>query len=250
MRLKDKKAIVTGAARGIGKAIAKKYLEEGAHVLICDINEERLESARKELEKIGPSFSKMVDITKREDVERMVEYAKYVFDGNIDILANNAGVATFEPFLEATDQVWQSTLDVNLTGTFIVSQVVAREMVKQKSGSIVNMSSSNGILGEANLVHYNASKAGIKLMTKTMAIELAPYNIRANNVCPGFILTELASEGGIDQEQLKQYTSKIPLNRYGGVEEVANAFCFLASDEASFITGTELIVDGGQLCQE
>lgn len=249
MRLKGKSAIVTGAARGIGVAIARKYLEEGAEVLICDVNEEGLEKAKDELQSLGTIYSKVVNITVREEVEELVSYAKKAF-GKIDTLANNAGIARFEPFLEVTDKAWNDTLNVNLTGTFICSQIVAREMVKQKSGSIVNMSSSNAILGEANLVHYNASKAGVKLVSKTMAIELAPYNIRTNNVCPGFILTDLAIEAGIDEQELKEYTSKIPLNRYGKVEEVANAFCFLASDEASFITGTELIVDGGQLCQE
>lgn len=243
-------AIVTGAARGIGKAIARKYLEEGAKVLICDVNSSRLEEAKNELISFGTVYAKVSNVAVRKEVEELVAYAKEVFGGRIDTLANNAGIARFEPFLEATDKAWQDTLDVNLTGAFLCSQVVAREMVKQGSGSIVNMSSSNAILGEANLVHYNASKAGVKLMTKTMAIELAPFNIRTNNVCPGFILTELAIEAGIDDKELKGYTDKIPLNRYGKVEEVANAFCFLASDEASFITGTELIVDGGQLCQE
>jgi 3-oxoacyl-[acyl-carrier protein] reductase len=249
VRLKGKSAIVTGAARGIGLAITRKYLEEGAEVLICDVNEEGLGKAKDQLQSLGTIYSKVVNVAVREEVEELVSYAKKVFK-KIDTLANNAGIARFEPFLEATDKAWNDTLNVNLTGTFICSQIVAREMVKQKSGSIVNMSSSNAILGEANLVHYNASKAGVKLLSKTMAIELARYNIRTNNVCPGFILTDLAIEAGIDEQELKEYTSKIPLNRYGKVEEVANAFCFLASDEASFITGTELVVDGGQLCQE
>lgn len=249
VKLTGKKAIVTGAARGIGLSIAKKFLQEGAAVLICDINAEKIEAAKKQLEEFGTIYAKVTNVSDRTSVEELVAYAKEVF-GQIDILANNAGIARFEPFLEVTDKAWNDTLSVNLTGTFIVSQVVSREMVKQNSGAIVNMSSSNAILGEANLAHYNASKAGVKLLTKTMAIELAAHNIRVNNVCPGFILTDLAIEGGIDDQELKEYTTKIPLNRYGKVEEVANAFSFLASDEASFITGTELVVDGGQLCQE
>ncbi|MDR4887500.1 SDR family NAD(P)-dependent oxidoreductase [Fredinandcohnia sp. QZ13] len=249
MRLKEKKAIVTGAGRGIGLAIAKKFLQEGAQVVICDINEENLNKAEDELRQYGEVYAKKVNITDRSEVESLVAFAKEKL-GRIDVLANNAGIAHFEPFLEVSDEYWNKTLSVNLTGTFLCSQVIAGEMVKQKYGSIVNMSSSNGILAEANLAHYNASKGGVKLLTKTMAIELAPYNIRANNVCPGFILTDLAIEGGISEKDLKEYTQKIPLNRYGKVEEVANAFCFLASDEASFITGTELVVDGGQLCQE
>ena len=249
MKLKNKAAIVTGAGRGIGKAIARKFLQEGATVLICDIFEDRLNEAKSELEKEGEVYAKKVDVTKRNEVEEMVAYAKEKM-GRIDILANNAGIARFSPFLEISDKDWNDTINVNLNGVFLCSQIVAKEMVKQKSGSIVNMSSSNGLFGEADLAHYNASKGGVKLLTKTMAIELAPYNIRVNNVCPGFILTDLAIEGGIEEEELKGYTSKIPLNRDGKVEEVANAFSFLASDEASFITGTELLVDGGQTCQQ
>lgn len=249
MKLKNKAAIVTGAGRGIGKAIARKFLQEGATVLICDIFEDRLNEAKSELEKEGEVYAKKVDVTKRNEVEEMVAYAKEKM-GRIDILANNAGIARFSPFLEISDKDWNDTINVNLNGVFLCSQIVAKEMVKQKSGSIVNMSSSNGLFGEADLAHYNASKGGVKLLTKTMAIELAPYNIRVNNVCPGFILTDLAIEGGIEEEKLKGYTSKIPLNRYGKAEDVANAFSFLASDEASFITGTELLVDGGQTCQQ
>ena len=247
MKLKNKAAIVTGAGRGIGKAIARKFLQEGATVLICDIFEDRLNEAKSELEKEGEVYAKKVDVTKRNEVEEMVAYAKEKM-GRIDILANNAGIARFSPFLEISDKDWNDTINVNLNGVFLCSQIVAKEMVKQKSGSIVNMSSSNGLFGEADLAHYNASKGGVKLLTKTMAIELAPYNIRVNNVCPGFILTDLTTKGGI--EEVKGYLSKIPLNRYGKVEDVANAFSFLASDEASFITGTELLVDGGQTCQQ
>jgi 3-oxoacyl-[acyl-carrier protein] reductase len=249
MRLEGKSAIVTGAGRGIGKAIARRFLHEGAGVLICDLEPERLEAAREELAAIGTVQSEVVNVTSREEVERLVDRAREEF-GRIDILANNAGISRFEPFLEITDENWNDTLAINLTGAFLCSQVVAAEMKNQGSGAIVNMGSTNGILGEEGLAHYNASKAGVILLTKTMAIELAPHNIRVNSVCPGFILTELQLESGMSEEAIRDYTSLIPLNRYGGVEEVANAFAFLASDEASFITGTELVVDGGQTCRE
>jgi len=249
MRLEGKSAIVTGAGRGIGKAIAKRFLHEGAGVLICDLEPERLEAAREELAAIGTVQSEVVNVTSREEVERMVDRAKEEF-GRIDILANNAGISRFEPFLEITDENWNDTLAINLTGVFLCSQVVAAEMKNQGSGAIVNMGSTNGILGEEGLAHYNASKAGVILLTKTMAIELAPHNVRVNSVCPGFILTELQLESGMSEETIQDYTSLIPLNRYGRVEEVASAFAFLASDEASFITGTELVVDGGQTCRE
>lgn len=249
MRLQGKSAIVTGAGRGIGKAIAKKFLQEGAQIVICDVESKRLEQAQQELEGYGTVHSILTDVTKRDDVMRLVDFTKEKF-GRIDILANNAGIARYEPFLEITDKNWQATLDINLSGVFLCSQLVAREMKEQESGAIVNMGSTNGILGEPGLAHYNATKAGVILLSKSMAIELAPYNIRVNSVCPGFILTELALEGGMSEETVREYTAKIPLNRYGKVEEVANAFAFLASDEASFITGTELVVDGGQICQE
>lgn len=249
MRLEGKSAIVTGAGRGIGKAIAGKFLEEGARVLICDLEPDRLEAAREELATRGTVHSEVVNVTSREEVERLVGRAREEF-GRIDVLANNAGISRFEPFLEITDENWNDTLEINLTGVFMCSQIAAREMKDQGSGAIVNMGSTNGLLGEEGLAHYNASKAGVILLTKTMAIELASYNVRVNSVCPGFILTELQLESGMSEEAISDYTSLIPLGRYGRVEEVANAFAFLASDEASFITGTELVVDGGQTCRE
>jgi 3-oxoacyl-[acyl-carrier protein] reductase len=249
LRLQGKAAIVTGAGRGIGKAIARKFLREGAEVFICDQHGDRLEDARGELAALGTVHAEAADVTSREEVEELVGRATGAM-GRIDVLANNAGIARFGRFLEIADKDWNDTLAVNLTGAFLCSQVAAREMIGQGSGAIVNMASTNGILGEAGLAHYNASKAGVVLLSKTMALELAPYNIRVNSVCPGFILTDLVQEGGLSEEEIRNYTSKIPLNRYGRVEEVANAFAFLASDEASFITGTELVVDGGQICHE
>jgi 3-oxoacyl-[acyl-carrier protein] reductase len=249
LRLQGKAAIVTGAGRGIGKAIARKFLQEGAEVLICDLDPGRVEDARGELAALGAVHGEVANVASREEVEELVGRARREF-GRIDVLVNNAGIALYERFLEITDKDWNDTLAVNLTGVFLCSQVVAREMKERGSGAIVNMASTNGILGEPGLAPYNASKAGVVLLSKTMAIELAPHNIRVNSVCPGFILTDLALEGGMSEEEIRAYTSKIPLNRYGRVEEVANAFAFLASDEASFITGTELVVDGGQICQE
>jgi 3-oxoacyl-[acyl-carrier protein] reductase len=249
MLLEGKSAIVTGAGRGIGKAIARKFLQEGAEVFICDVDRGWLEDTRKGLASLGTVHGEVVDVTVREEVENLVGQASQAL-GRIDVLANNAGISRFEEFLSIDDKNWNDTLAVNLTGVFLCSQVVARVMKNQGSGVIVNMGSTNSILGEAGLAHYNASKAGVVLLSKTMAIELAPYNIRVNSVCPGFILTDLQQEAGISEEEIRGYTSKIPLNRYGKVEDVANAFAFLASDEASFITGTELLVDGGQICQE
>jgi 3-oxoacyl-[acyl-carrier protein] reductase len=249
MRLSGKTALVTGGGRGIGKAIARKFLEEGARVFLCDLVEQRVEEARADLAGIGEVRARVVDVRQRNEVEMLVLAMLDDF-GRIDILANNAGIARSEPLLEIEDRSWDEVLAVNLTGVFLCSQVVARAMVRQRGGAIVNMASTNGIVGEAAFAHYNATKAGVILLTKTAAIELAPYGIRVNSVCPGFILTELLSEAGISEREIRDYARKIPIGRVGRPEEVANAFAFLASDEASFVTGTELVVDGGQICQE
>ena len=249
MRLRGKVAVVTGAARGIGRAIAEKFLVEGAKVLACDIAVERLNHTVKALSKLGEIKSIQVDVTDPMDAVRLTERAVACF-GSIDILANNAGIARSEPFLEVRPESWDRTMAVNLKGPFLVSQAVARVMKQRRSGSIINMASTNGILGEPDLVHYNASKAGVILLSKTMAIELAQYQIRVNSVCPGFIVTDLTRESGMPDSQIANYVTKIPLARHGKPEEVANVFAFLASDEASFITGSEIVVDGGQIAQE
>ncbi len=248
-RLEGKKALVTGAARGIGNAIATKFIEEGAELVLWDVKADALEAATAELVKRGTAHAMTVDVTNRSAVEGMVVQARGLL-GRIDVLANNAGIAGFTPFLDLSDQEWRQMLEVNLTGVFICSQVVARVMREQRSGAIVNMASTNGLRGESLEAHYNASKAGVILLSKTMAIELAPFGIRVNSVCPGFIQTELALEAGMAPAEVEAYVRKIPLGRYGQPEEVAQAFTFLASDEASFITGAELVVDGGQICQE
>jgi 3-oxoacyl-[acyl-carrier protein] reductase len=250
LRLGGKSAIVTGAGRGIGKAIAQKFLVEGARVLICDIVPERLEAAAHDLSAFGTVYAMPGDLTDPAVCEALVERAQQHF-GELHVLANNAGVGVVQPFLDHTVEVWDRTLNVNLRAMFVLSQLAARVMVAHgNGGAIVNMASSNGHVGERGLAAYNASKAGVVLLTKTMAIELAPHNIRVNAVSPGFILTELAQEAGLDDAAIRDYVKKIPLGRYGRPEEVANLFAFLASDEAAFITGESVIIDGGQLSEE
>jgi 3-oxoacyl-[acyl-carrier protein] reductase len=250
LRLEGKTAIITGAGRGIGQAIAKKFLLEGARVLICDIVTDRLEQTALELAAFGEVHSLVGDVSRSEICDAVVQKALEVF-GSINILVNNAGIAVFAPFLELSEDVWDQTLNVNLKSMFLLSQRVARVMVARgEGGAIVNMASTNGLLGERDLVAYNASKGGVILLTKTLAIELADHNIRVNCVAPGLIRTTLALEGGSNEAFLEEYLQKIPLGRQGTPSEVANVFAFLASDEASFVTGETVVIDGGQLAQE
>jgi len=171
--------------------------------------------------------------------------------GELNILANNAGIALFASFLNHTEEMWDRTMAVNLKSMFLLGQRVARVMIAQgKGGAIVNMASTNALMGERDLVAYNASKGGIVLLTKTMAIELASYNIRVNCVAPGLIRTDLAAEGGINDAFMQAYLQKIPMRRQGTPGEVASLFAYLSSDEASFITGDTVVIDGGQIAEE
>lgn len=249
MKLKGKVALVTGAARGIGRAIAERFLQEGAKVVAVDINEGQLASAVETMKGLGEVVGHVADVTSKAECERTVEACVQHF-GRVDVLANNAGVADIQPFINVSEEDWDRVIDVDLKGVFLMGQAVAKRMIAQgDGGSIINMSSTNGLVGEAELSAYNAAKAGVMLLTKTMAIELARHNIRVNAVCPGFILTELARESGADEAFIANYSKKIPLGRLGRPEEVASLYAFLASDEASFITGEGVVIDGGQIAQ-
>ena len=249
-RLEGKSAIITGAGRGIGKAIAHKFLLEGARLLICDIVPERIETAAHELHPYGDVYPIAGDVSDAAFCEALVHQASNLL-GGLDVLVNNAGIAIFASFLDHSEAAWDRTMAVNLKSMFLLGQRVARVMIAEgKGGAIVNMASTNGLMGERDLVAYNASKAGVVLLTKTMAIELAPHNIRVNCVAPGLIRTDLAPESGIDHSFLQAYLQKVPLRRQGLPLEVANVFAFLASDEASFITGDAVVIDGGQISEE
>jgi 3-oxoacyl-[acyl-carrier protein] reductase len=248
-RLAGKHAVITGAGRGIGKAIAQKFLQEGAEVSICDLMPGRLEQAAKELQDYGSVHALAGDVADPGFCDAFIAQALERF-GQLDVLVNNAGIGHFKPFLEHSESDWDETMAVNLKSMFLLGQRAARVMQDRgKGGVILNMASTNGHAGEQQLAAYNASKAGVILLTKTMAAELGPSGIRVNCVSPGFILTELAREAGADKAYIASYTNKIPLRRSGPPEDVANLYAFLASDEASFISGVSVIIDGGQLAE-
>jgi 3-oxoacyl-[acyl-carrier protein] reductase len=245
-----KSALVTGAGRGIGLTIARLLLDEGAKVMICDLVPERVAVAVADLSRHGEVVGETCDVSNSLEVERLVDLTHSLWDG-IDLVVNNAGIARAESFLDTSVASWDLTMAVNLRSQFLVGQAAAQVMVASgRGGAMVNMSSTNGLLGEANLAAYNASKAGSVLLTKTMAIELAKYGIRVNSVCPGFINTDLASEAGENSESIRSHGQNVPMGRMGEPIEVAYAVSFLLSSRASFITGTELVIDGGQICEE
>lgn len=245
-RFLNKHVLITGGARGIGFEIARQFAREGAILSVFDFNKENLDKASLELNGLAKKvLAYEVNVADQDVVRKAVADAEA--KQPIDILINNAGIAFETPFLNIEAREWKNILDINLTGMFFVAQAVCRFMAVRRKGVVVNMASKNGLDGEFGYAHYNASKGGVIMLTKTMALELAHLGIRVNAVCPGYIQTPMSKE--IDPPEftenfVKQY---IPLNRPGGVEEVAPIFLFLASEESSFITGQVIIADGGQL---
>jgi NAD(P)-dependent dehydrogenase (short-subunit alcohol dehydrogenase family) len=248
--LRDKRVLISGGSSGIGLATAQRFLEEGSRVFLAGLDRGEVVGALDGLRRSGEVSGLACDVSLEGDVARMVDAAEGAL-GGIDVLINNAGTARRDPFLSIAAGDWDRILAVNLRGMFLVAQAVSRHMVERGGGVIINMSSTNGLAGEEDYAHYNASKGGVLLLTKTMAVELGSHGIRVNALCPGYIRTPLneaisASMGGTGFET--DYASaRIPLGRAGQPEEVAAAYAFLASDDASFIHGTGLVIDGGQL---
>jgi 3-oxoacyl-[acyl-carrier protein] reductase len=243
--LAGKGVLVSGGSRGIGLAAARRFLDEGARVYVGGLEEAEVSAAVDELS--GAVSGSAVDVADEAGVDAFVAAAEAYLDG-IDVLANNAGIAWREPFLEITPEHWDRVLQVNLRGEFLVAQRVARSMIARgRGGTIVNMGSTNAFEGEAGYAHYDASKGAIAMLTRTMAAELGPHGIRVNALCPGKISTPLQGEAEDAAYTERFVRERIPLGHSGTPEEVAAAYAFLASDEASFITGAMLVVDGGQL---
>ncbi len=248
MRLKDKVAIVTGSSQGIGRAIATRFAAEGAKVAVTGLGKEALEETAAFLRNQGgQAIAIEADVRYRADIDRMVDNTLREW-GRIDVLVNNAGVNRTASFLEITEEDWDWHLDVILKGTFLVSQRVAREMVKRGTGgSIIQMSSVNGLAAEADQAHYNAAKGGINLLAMSMAVELATHGIRVNSLCPGFIETPLTKPLINNPPAIADYLRTIPMNRVGQPEEIASAALFMASDESRYMTGHCMVIDGGQV---
>ncbi len=248
--LKNKVALVTGARRGIGRAIALALAEAGAKVVVTDIDEKECEAVVKEIEKLGSEgLAKKLDVTNKKEIEEVVAETIKKF-GKLNILVNNAGICPFKPFLELTEEDWDKVLDINLKGYFLCAQAATKEMVKQKWGRIINIASvamgQMGV-GMANIVHYVASKGGIAGMTEAMAVELAPLGINVNAISPGVIETKMAESVISDPAAKETILKRVPKGRVGQPKDIASAVVYLASEEADYVTGAVLVVDGGWL---
>ena len=248
--LKGKGVLVCGGSSGIGLAAAQRFLEEGSRVFVAGLEPAEVDAAVAGLRQHGEASGLACDVSQEAEVARLAAAADAAL-GGVDVLANNAGTSRRAPFLEITAADWDRIIAVNLRGMFLVGQAVTARMARRGAGGVViNMSSTNGIAGEEDYAHYNASKGGVLLLTKTMAVELGPLGIRVNALCPGYISTPLntAIAAGLGAGFEEAYArDRIPLRRTGRPEEVAAAYAFLASDDASFINGAGLVIDGGQL---
>lgn len=242
--LEGKVAIVTGASRGIGRAIALDFAKQGAKVTLCARSREALEEVRSQIEAVSPGSSLLLqaNVTNGDEVNAVV---KKTLDtqGSVDILVNNAGTTRDNLLALMTEKEWDEVLTTNLKSVFLMTKACVRPMVKQRSGSIINMASIIGLTGNAGQANYAASKAGIISLTKSAAKELAKRNIRVNAIAPGFIRTRMTEQ--VASEVQERVLGQIPLGRFGDPEEVSPVAVFLASDWARYITGQVVVVDGG-----
>ncbi len=245
--LKDKVALITGASRGIGRATALMFARAGCDVLInFNVREDAAEGVASEARKLGVNAKTyQADVSQKAQVENMIEYAAAEF-GKIDILVNNAGVWKHAAIHEMTEEKLRETMELNLNGVFYITAAAARRMIEQKSGNIINVSSTAGQRGEPFHAHYAASKGALISLTKSLAAELAVHNIRVNCVAPGWVDTDM-SHGSLVGEEREAILDKIPMGRAGTAEEIAGAVLFLASDLSSYVNGEILNVNGGSV---
>lgn len=254
MEISGKTAIVTGGARGIGRAVVLSLAKRGANLVVADLDLGFARTVETEIRNIGcDHLTVKTDVTKKDEVHKMVQKAIQKFK-RIDILVNSAGIVLESPITETEEKDWDALLQVNLKGVFLCCQIVAREMMKQRSGKIVNISSMAGKTGPALEGAYATSKSGVITFTKVLAQELGPYGINVNTVCPGLIETDMLNRvcekvsalKGVSVEGLRDHLiSCIPLGRLGNPEDVANLILFLASEQANYITGESVNITGG-----
>ncbi len=242
MRLENKVAIITGAGSGIGKETALLFAKEGAKVVVADVNEKAGEETVVEIKKNGEGFFVKLDVSNREQSKQMVKTTLEKY-GRIDVLINNAGIVQDAFLSKMTEEQWDKVINVNLKGVFNCAQAVVEVMMNQGNGVIINTSSIVGLEGNVGQVNYAAAKAGLIGMTKTLAKELGKKGIRVNAVAPGFITTPMTSN--VPEKILEMMKEKTPLRRLGEAKDVAYAYLYLASDEADFVNGAVLCVDGG-----
>ncbi|MGC9333489.1 MAG: SDR family NAD(P)-dependent oxidoreductase [Anaerolineae bacterium] len=240
--LEDKRVLITGAAGGIGAATAGRFLEEGARVVGLDRDDLALHRMQGDL--AGLDGAVVADVTDPDQVACAFDEVDRLL-GGIDVLINNAGISLRHGFLEITPEAWRRVMAVNLDGVFHVAQQAAWRMLAAEGGVILNMGSTNGLMGYPYYADYNASKAGVIELTRTMALELAP-SVRVNAICPGWILTPM-QVAEYTPDMRRAFAEKVPLKRLGRPEDVAALFAFLASDDAAFITGQSFVIDGGEI---
>ncbi|HKI91275.1 MAG TPA: SDR family NAD(P)-dependent oxidoreductase [Gaiellaceae bacterium] len=239
--LAGKRVVVTGGTSGIGEATSRRFLEEGARVVALAVGEREIETAHERLP--GLEGALLCDVADGAQVERAFRRVDDLL-GGVDVLVANAGISIRAPFLEIREEDWRRVLDVNLTGVFLCAQQAARRMVAAGGGTILMTASTNGLSGHPLYADYNASKAGVILLARTMALELAPA-VRVNAVCPGYVLTPM-QQAEYTPEMLAEVDAGIPLGRHARPDEVAALYAFLASDESAYLTGTTISIDGGE----